>query len=82
MSDSTGDLFTGEGGGTQPVNTADGVMKATFWNGPQKWDVRDGKFHDHRDSFKILSLTKNKFVIQDEAHGHHTGTWTRIAPAE
>ena len=49
----------------------------------QKWKVRDGvliiEINPNRDDeFKIISLTKDRVVIQDLFHGHHTGTWTRI----
>ena len=45
-----------------------------------KWSVRNGVLYDNRNSFKILSVSKTKLVIQDEAHGRHTGTLTRMAP--
>ena len=58
-----------------------GVMISSDMPGPQTWDVREGvfhtKFHRNEDFFKIISLTKAKFVIQDMYHGRHTGTWTR-----
>jgi hypothetical protein len=60
------------------VLKADGTMLQSGFPGPQKWDVRDGVFSDHRDSFTILSLTKTTFEIKDQAHGQHTGIWTRI----
>jgi hypothetical protein len=68
-------------GGTVMLK-ADGTMRQSGFPGPQKWDVRQGVFYDHRDSFTILSLTETSFEIQDQAHGHHTGIWTRIAAAE
>ena len=68
-------------GGTV-VLRADGTMIQSGFPGPQKWDVWDGVFYDHRDSFTILSLTKTTFEIQGQARGRHTGTWTRIAAAD
>ena len=57
----------------------------------QKWEVRNGVFHtwfEDKDNgttgnneFRIISLSKTKFVIQDMYHGQHTGTWTRSAPS-
>ena len=43
---------------------ADGSMLQLGFPGPQKWDVRNGVFYDHRDSFKILSLTKTRSRIR------------------
>jgi hypothetical protein len=56
----------------------------------ERWDVRDGVFltwygdktyggptSTGNNSFKIISLSKTKFVLQDMYHGRHTGTWTR-----
>jgi hypothetical protein len=56
----------------------------------ERWDVRSGMFltwygdeayggtkSSGNNSFKIISLSKTKFVIQDMYHGRHTGTWTR-----
>jgi hypothetical protein len=53
----------------------------------QRWEVRNGVFHiwfEDKDNgttgnneFRIISLTKTEFVIQDMYHGRHTGTWTR-----
>jgi hypothetical protein len=64
---------------------ADGTMTSSGYPVIQKWNVRNGVFHTvdlkegtNKDSFKIISLTKAKFVIQDMYHGRHTGTWTRI----
>ena len=51
----------------------------------EKWDVRGGNYIEVRTppeadrDYTIISLTKDKFVLQDNAHGRHTGTWTRIA---
>jgi hypothetical protein len=53
------------------------------------WSVRDGVFHQTKkngetvkdSSFKIISLTDRKFVIQDMYHGRGTASWTRITPA-
>ena len=59
----------------------DGVMISYDYPVPRRWEVRDGvfhtRFHDDRDSYKIISLTKTKFVIH-MYHGRHIGTWTRI----
>jgi hypothetical protein len=56
--------------------------------GSERWEIKDAVFHTWRvdkdgqtcceNFFKIISLTKTKFVIQDMYHGRHTGTWTRI----
>jgi hypothetical protein len=56
----------------------------------QRWDVHNGVFRTWfgntgyggpdstgNNEFKILSLSKTKFVIQDMYHGRHTGSWTR-----
>jgi hypothetical protein len=49
----------------------------------EKWDVRDGNYIEIRTppegdrSYTIISLTKDQFELQDNAHGRHTGTWTR-----
>jgi hypothetical protein len=49
----------------------------------EKWDVRGGNYIEIRTppegdrDYTIISLTKHKFVLQDNAHGRHTGTWTR-----
>ena len=56
----------------------------------QRWDVHNGVFRTWfgntsyggpdstgNNEFKILSLSKTKFVIQDMYHGRHTGIWTR-----
>ena len=48
-----------------------------------KWDVKDGNFIQIRNYpegdryYTIISLTQHKFVLKDNAHGRHTGTWTR-----
>ncbi len=65
----------------------DGVMTSSDDPTPEKWEVRKGVFHTFREDkdggktgenfFKIISLTKTEFVIQDKYHGQHTGTWTR-----
>jgi hypothetical protein len=34
-------------------------------------------FYDASDSFTSISLTKSKYVIWHQAHGQHTGSWTR-----
>jgi hypothetical protein len=53
-----------------------------------QWDVRDGMFHVWSEGnlkwetfYKIISLSKTKFVIQDMYHGRHTGIWIRSTPA-
>src|SRR4029450_7503689 len=55
----------------------DGAMISYDYPVPRKWDVRDGvfhaRFHEDRDSYKIISLTKTKFIIQDMYHGRHIG---------
>ena len=60
-----------------------GVMKTSDNPVSQKWEVSKGVLHikagENEDFFKIISLTKTKFVIQDMYHGQHTGTWTRAA---
>jgi hypothetical protein len=60
-----------------------GVMKSSDNPVAQKWEVRGGVFHikagENEDHFKIISLSKTKFVMQDMYHGQHTGTWTRAA---
>jgi hypothetical protein len=49
----------------------------------EKWDVRGGNYIEIRTppegdrDYTIISLTKHKFVLRDNAHGRHTGTWTR-----
>src|SRR2546428_8809580 len=63
----------------------DGVMTSSDDPTPEKWEVRKGVFHTFREDkdggktgdnfFKIISLTKTEFVIQDKYHGQHTGTW-------
>jgi hypothetical protein len=50
----------------------------------RKWKVHDGVLiieinPNRNDEGRIISLTKDKLVIQDLFHGHGTGTWTRIA---
>ena len=65
----------------------DGVMTSSDNPVPEKWDVLDGVFHTFSEGqdggktgenfFKIISLTKTTFVIQDKYHGQHTGTWAR-----
>lgn len=65
----------------------DGLMTSSDNPIPEKWDLRKGVFHTFSQGedggmtgenfFKIVSLTKTKFVIQDMYHGRHTGTWTR-----
>jgi hypothetical protein len=48
-----------------------------------KWDVKDGDFVEVRPSpevdrtYTIISITQHKFVLRDNGHGRHTGTWTR-----
>jgi hypothetical protein len=66
---------------TTVVLKEDGTMLSSYPT-PEKWDVRGGVFLEIRNpdstrEYKVVSLTKEKFVIQDMAHGHNTGTWTR-----
>jgi hypothetical protein len=54
----------------------------------ERWDVRGGNYIEIRTppegnrDYTIISLTKHKFVLQDNAHGRHTGVWSRITVAE
>jgi hypothetical protein len=62
-----------------------GALPIAYWT--ERWDVRDGVFHifyvdrdgqrNKENFFKVISLSKTKFVIQDMYHGRNTGTWTR-----
>lgn len=67
------------------VLKANGTMTSSDGTYSTKWDVRDGVFHtrhhENEDFYKILSLTKTRFIFQDMYHGRHTGEWTRVAPA-
>jgi hypothetical protein len=51
----------------------------------EKWDVTGGNYIEIRTppegdrDYTIVSLTKDKFVLRDNAHGRHTGIWTRLA---
>jgi len=59
----------------------DGSMHAPNTT-PAKWDVHNGALLERRSpestlEFKILSVTKDKLVIQDLAHGRKTQTWIR-----
>jgi hypothetical protein len=79
-----------KGPDNQPiVLKANGVMDTNCKDctATQKWEVRNGVFHTWfedkangttgNNEFRIISLSKTKFVIQDMYHGRHTGTWTR-----
>jgi hypothetical protein len=72
------------------VLTEKGVMTSSDNPISERWDVRNGVFHTWYEAtaltrtttgenfFKIISLSKTKFVIQDMYHGRHTGTWTKL----
>jgi hypothetical protein len=49
---------------------------------PDRWDIRDGLWHDNGEPFKIISLTESQFVIQDVFHDQSTYTMTRITAEE
>jgi len=67
--------------------TEDGIMLSSHDPAIQwTWTVADGVFQcsskgptgSTEISFKIVSVTKSKFLLKDQAHGKHTGTWTRV----
>ena len=65
----------------QELLVDDGSMHAPNTT-PAKWDVHNGALLERRSpestlEFKILSVTKDKLVIQDLAHGRKTQTWIR-----
>jgi hypothetical protein len=60
-----------------------GIDSSGRYSIEEKWDVRGGKYIEIRTppsgerDYTIISLTEDKFVLLDNAHGRHTGTWTR-----
>ena len=67
--------------------TEDGIMLSSHDPAIQWiWTVADGVFRCSSKgprgstdlSFKIVSVTKSKFVLKDQAHGKQTRTWTRV----
>jgi hypothetical protein len=48
-----------------------------------KWNVQGGTFIEIRMPpegdryYTIIKVTKHQFTLKDNAHGRHTGTWTR-----
>jgi hypothetical protein len=61
----------------------DALPKGKGQAGPtEEWYVRGGVLYVGHNSYKILSLTDSKLIIQDQAHGRHTGELTRVTAAQ
>jgi hypothetical protein len=63
--------------------SGDTVQEANQDSHPERWDVRGRNFIEIRPSpesdrdYTIISLTKHKCVIQENAHGRNIAIWTR-----